>query len=133
MHGFVEDAIADEVQTQEQKAALTAVSGGGVPGLLAWPKVDFVKFGAVERKDLGRIKKISGANLHRNWVLIPHVTNNDDAYIAELEAFRVSTNKENEKSGLKVTRRRGRWALQRLPRPGAGRLPARLAMRERLE
>jgi pyruvate dehydrogenase E2 component (dihydrolipoamide acetyltransferase) len=65
--------------------------------------VDFAKFGAVERKDLGRIKKISGANLHRNWVMIPHVTNHDDADITELEAFRVQLNKENEKSGIKVT------------------------------
>ena len=65
--------------------------------------VDFTKFGEVERKDLSRIKKISGANLHRNWVMIPHVTNNDDADITELEAFRVSTNKENEKAGVKVT------------------------------
>src|SRR4029079_18902577 len=55
------------------------------------------------RKDLSRIKKISGANLHRNWVLIPHVTNHDDADITELEAFRVALNKENEKSGVKVT------------------------------
>lgn len=57
----------------------------------------------VERKDLSRIKKISGANLHRNWVMIPHVTNHDDADITDLEAFRVQTNKENEKSGVKVT------------------------------
>jgi pyruvate dehydrogenase E2 component (dihydrolipoamide acetyltransferase) len=65
--------------------------------------VDFAKFGPVERKDLSRIKKISGANLHRNWVVIPHVTNHDDADITELEAFRVQLNKENEKSGIKVT------------------------------
>ena len=65
--------------------------------------MDFSKFGATERKDLSRIKKISGANLHRNWVVIPHVTNHDDADITELEAFRVATNKENEKSGVKVT------------------------------
>jgi pyruvate dehydrogenase E2 component (dihydrolipoamide acetyltransferase) len=65
--------------------------------------VDFAKFGPVQRKDLSRIKKISGANLHRNWVLIPHVTNHDDADITELEAFRVQLNKENEKSGVKVT------------------------------
>ena len=57
----------------------------------------------IERKDLSRIKKISGANLHRNWVMIPHVTNHDEADITELEAFRVQTNKENEKSGVKVT------------------------------
>ncbi|MEP7058989.1 MAG: 2-oxo acid dehydrogenase subunit E2, partial [Caldimonas sp.] len=67
------------------------------------PQVDFAQFGPVERKDLSRIKKISGANLHRNWVLIPHVTNHDDADITDLEAFRVATNKENEKSGVKVT------------------------------
>ncbi|HUP09634.1 MAG TPA: 2-oxo acid dehydrogenase subunit E2, partial [Caldimonas sp.] len=73
------------------------------PGLLPWPQVDFAKFGAIERKDLSRIKKISAANLHRNWVLIPHVTNHDDADITELEAFRVQTNKENEKAGVKVT------------------------------
>jgi pyruvate dehydrogenase E2 component (dihydrolipoamide acetyltransferase) len=106
VHGFVKGVMAGSVQTQAQKSAApaaAAASGGGIPGLLAWPKVDFAKFGAVERKDLSRIKKLSGANLHRNWVLIPHVTNNDDADITELEAFRVSTNKENEKSGVKVT------------------------------
>jgi pyruvate dehydrogenase E2 component (dihydrolipoamide acetyltransferase) len=65
--------------------------------------VDFTKFGEIERKDLSRIKKISGANLHRNWVLIPHVTNHDDADITELEALRVQLNRENEKSGIKVT------------------------------
>jgi pyruvate dehydrogenase E2 component (dihydrolipoamide acetyltransferase) len=71
--------------------------------LLPWPKVDFTKFGPVERKDLSRIKKISGANLHRNWVMIPHVTNHDNADITELEAFRVQMNKENEKAGIKIT------------------------------
>jgi pyruvate dehydrogenase E2 component (dihydrolipoamide acetyltransferase) len=106
VHGFVKGVMAGSVQTAAQKSAApaaAAAAGGGIPGLLAWPKVDFTKFGAVERKDLSRIKKLSGANLHRNWVLIPHVTNNDDADITELEAFRVSTNKENEKSGVKVT------------------------------
>jgi pyruvate dehydrogenase E2 component (dihydrolipoamide acetyltransferase) len=77
--------------------------GGETLGLLPWPKVDFTKFGAIESKPLSRIKKISGANLHRNWVMIPHVTNHDDADITDLEAFRVQLNKENEKSGLKVT------------------------------
>ncbi len=71
--------------------------------LLPWPSIDFTKFGPVERQELGRIKKISGANLHRNWVVIPHVTNHDDADITDLEAFRVALNKENEKSGVKVT------------------------------
>jgi pyruvate dehydrogenase E2 component (dihydrolipoamide acetyltransferase) len=65
--------------------------------------VDFAKFGPVEAKPLSRIKKISGANLARNWVMIPHVTQFDDADITELEAFRVQLNKENEKSGVKVT------------------------------
>jgi pyruvate dehydrogenase E2 component (dihydrolipoamide acetyltransferase) len=84
-------------------AAPGAGLGGEALGLLPWPKVDFTKFGAIERKPLSRIKKISGANLHRNWVMIPHVTNHDDADITDLEAFRVQLNKENEKSGLKVT------------------------------
>ena len=74
-----------------------------MPGLLPWPQVDFAKFGPIEKKDLSRIKRISGPALHRNWVMIPHVTNHDDADITDLEAFRVSTNKENEKSGVKVT------------------------------
>jgi pyruvate dehydrogenase E2 component (dihydrolipoamide acetyltransferase) len=84
-------------------AAATAQGSGEALGLLPWPKVDFAKFGPIERKDLGRIRKISGANLHRNWVMIPHVTNHDDADISELEAFRVQLNKENEKSGVKIT------------------------------
>ncbi len=86
-------------------AAKAAPAGGGVGGidLLPWPKVDFTKFGPVELKPLSRIKKISGANLHRNWVMIPHVTNHDEADITELEEFRVKMNKENEKSGAKVS------------------------------
>ena len=105
---FTKSVMAGAVQTAAQAAAApkaAPAAGGNVGGLevLAWPKVDFAKFGAVERKELSRIKKISGANLHRNWVMIPHVTNNDEADITELEAFRVSTNKENEKSGVKVT------------------------------
>ena len=106
VQGFVKGVMAGNVQTQAQTAkapAAAAGGGGGLAGLLPWPKVDFAKFGPVERKDLSRIKKISGANLHRNWVMIPHVTNNDEVDITELEAFRVSTNKENEKSGVKVT------------------------------
>jgi pyruvate dehydrogenase E2 component (dihydrolipoamide acetyltransferase) len=85
------------------QAAAPAAAGGAFPGLLPWPQVDFAKFGDVERKELSRIKKISGANLHRNWVLIPHVTNHDDADITDLEAFRVQLNKEHEKDGIKVT------------------------------
>jgi pyruvate dehydrogenase E2 component (dihydrolipoamide acetyltransferase) len=107
LQAFVKGVMSGSVQTQAQKAkapAAGAGSGGGAfPSLLPWPQVDFTKFGPVERKDLSRIKKISGANLHRNWVVIPHVTNHDDADITELEAFRVQLNKENEKSGIKVT------------------------------
>ncbi|MDH1902214.1 dihydrolipoyllysine-residue acetyltransferase [Comamonas aquatica] len=105
--GFTKSVMAGAVQTLAQQAAAPKSSGGNVGGLevLAWPKVDFAKFGPVERKDLSRIKKISGANLHRNWVMIPHVTNNDLADITDLEAFRVSTNAENAKakSDVKVT------------------------------
>jgi pyruvate dehydrogenase E2 component (dihydrolipoamide acetyltransferase) len=103
---FVKGVMSGSVQTAAQKsrsAPAAAATGGAFPGLLAWPQVDFTKFGAIERKDLSRIKKISGANLHRNWVVIPHVTNHDDADITDLEAFRVQTNKENEKSGVKIT------------------------------
>ncbi len=106
VQGFVKGVMAGSVQTRAQsvKAPAAAAAGGGTfPGLLAWPNVDFTKFGPVERRDLSRIKKISGANLHRNWVVIPHVTNHDDADITDLEAFRVATNKENEKAGIKVT------------------------------
>ena len=103
--GFTKSVMGGAVQTLA--AAATAKANGGNDGaglgLIPWPKVDFAKFGAVERKDMSRIKKISGANLHRNWVMIPHVTNHDDADITELEAFRVQMNKENEKSGLKIT------------------------------
>jgi pyruvate dehydrogenase E2 component (dihydrolipoamide acetyltransferase) len=105
VQGFVKAVMSGAVQTVAQKAAAPAAAAGGGTGLnlLAWPKVDFEKFGPVERKELSRIKKISGANLHRNWVVIPHVTNHDDADITELEAFRVQLNKENEKAGIKVT------------------------------
>ncbi|WP_166303149.1 dihydrolipoyllysine-residue acetyltransferase [Bradyrhizobium sp. 2S1] len=87
------------------KPQAAAASGGGVGGidLLPWPKVDFAKFGPVERKELGRIKKISAANLHRNWVVIPHVTTHDEADITDLEQFRVKMNKELEKSGVKLS------------------------------
>jgi len=84
-------------------AAGGGISGGGSLNLLPWPTVDFAKFGPVEARPLSRIKKISGANLARNWVMIPHVTQFDEADITDLEAFRVALNKENEKSGTKVT------------------------------
>jgi pyruvate dehydrogenase E2 component (dihydrolipoamide acetyltransferase) len=88
--------------TAPTKAAAAPAAGGGID-LLPWPKVDFAKFGPVERKEMSRIKKISGANLHRNWVVIPHVTTHDEADITELEQFRVQMNKELEKSGVKLS------------------------------
>ncbi len=81
----------------------STVSAEGGFSVLGWPKVDFAKFGEIQTKPLSRIKKISGANLHRNWVMIPHVTNNDVADITELEALRQQLNAENKKSGVKVT------------------------------
>jgi pyruvate dehydrogenase E2 component (dihydrolipoamide acetyltransferase) len=93
---FVKGALA------RGAAAPAAPVLGGLT-VLPWPQVDFAKFGPIEAQPLSRIKKISGANLHRNWVMIPHVTNNDVADITDLEALRVQLNKENEKSGVKLT------------------------------
>ncbi|MEF8699480.1 MAG: dihydrolipoyllysine-residue acetyltransferase [Candidatus Accumulibacter sp. UW26] len=84
-------------------AAAAAPSLGGGLDLLPWPKVDFAKFGAVEVRPLARIKKISAQNLARNWVMVPAVTYHEDADITDLEAFRVAINRENEKTGLKIT------------------------------
>jgi len=83
----------------------STASGGSLGGLnlIPWPKVDFSKFGETERQPLNRIKKLTAANLGRNWVMIPAVTYHEDADITELEAFRVLTNKESEKQGLKIT------------------------------
>ncbi|MGL4435340.1 MAG: dihydrolipoyllysine-residue acetyltransferase [Giesbergeria sp.] len=105
VQAFTQRVMTGSVQTKAQAAKAPAGGGGTGVGLdlLPWPKVDFSKFGPVERKELGRIKKISGANLTRNAVVIPAVTNHDDADITDLEAFRVQLNKENEKSGIKVT------------------------------
>jgi len=107
VQAFTRSVMSGAAQTlaiAAQQAAKPAAGGGGSElGLIPWPKVDFAKFGPIERKDMSRIKKISGANLLRNAVMIPAVTNHDDADITDLEAFRVATNKENEKSGIKVT------------------------------
>ena len=100
----------DDVQAYV-KAAMSgggnagAASGGSLGGLnlIPWPKVDFAKFGEIERQPLNRIKKLTAANLGRNWVMIPAVTYHEDADITDLEAFRVLTNKENEKKGVKIT------------------------------
>jgi len=92
--GFVKSALAQS----------STASGSGLQmGLPAWPQVDFAKFGPVENLPLSRIKKISGPALHRNWVSIPHVTQNDEADITELEAFRKSMADEAQKQGVKLT------------------------------
>jgi pyruvate dehydrogenase E2 component (dihydrolipoamide acetyltransferase) len=82
-----------------------AVAGGAVTGLelAPWPRVDFEKFGPVERRERSRIEKISAPNLARNWVMIPHVTQNDEADITELESFRKQVNEEHAKDGVKLT------------------------------
>ncbi|CAH0441731.1 dihydrolipoyllysine-residue acetyltransferase [Ralstonia pseudosolanacearum] len=100
---YVKGVMTGQAAAPGKAAAAAAPAGGGELNLLPWPKVDFTKFGPVEPKPLSRIKKISGANLHRNWVMIPHVTNNDEADITELETFRVQMNKEHEKAGVKFT------------------------------
>ncbi|MBN3788369.1 dihydrolipoyllysine-residue acetyltransferase [Burkholderia sp. Ac-20353] len=90
-------------QTAAQNPSGAAGGAGGELNLLPWPKVDFTRFGEIETQPLSRIKKISGANLHRNWVMIPHVTNCEEADITDVEALRVKLNKEYEKQGVKVT------------------------------
>lgn len=96
---FVKAALSGGVPA----AAGGAVAAGGGLNLLPWPKVDFSKFGDVEVQPLSRIKKISGANLARNWAMIPHVTQFEQADITDLEGLRVALNKENEKAGIKLT------------------------------
>ncbi|HUR88740.1 MAG TPA: dihydrolipoyllysine-residue acetyltransferase [Ramlibacter sp.] len=103
VQGFTKAVMKGEATTKAAAGKGSGAGGGEALGLLPWPKVDFAKFGPIERKDMPRIKKISGANIHRNWVMIPHVTNHDDADITDLEAFRVQLNKENEKAGIKIT------------------------------
>ncbi|MDR0805478.1 MAG: pyruvate dehydrogenase complex dihydrolipoyllysine-residue acetyltransferase [Enterobacteriaceae bacterium] len=96
----VQSYVKEAVKRAESGA--TASAGGSLPGLLPWPKVDFSKFGEVEEVELGRIQKISGANLHRNWVMIPHVTQFDETDITDVEAFRKQQNVEAEKKKLDV-------------------------------
>lgn len=95
-------ALGGSPSTGTSSSGAGSADLGGMT-LLPWPSVDFTKFGPVERQPLSRIKKISGANLHRNWVRIPHVTNNEEADITELEAFRVKLNEEHAKAGTKFT------------------------------
>ncbi len=96
VQAYVKEAV------KRAESAPAAASGGGLPGMLPWPKVDFSKFGEVEEVELGRIQKISGANLSRNWVMIPHVTHFDKTDITDLEAFRKQQNAEAEKRKLDV-------------------------------
>ena len=97
VQAFVKGALAN------RPAAAAAPGKGGGLDVLAWPDVDFSKFGPVELKPRSRIKKLSAANLHRNWVMIPHVTQFDEADITELESFRKSNTAETEKQGFKLT------------------------------
>jgi pyruvate dehydrogenase E2 component (dihydrolipoamide acetyltransferase) len=107
IQSFTQAVMSGSLATKAIAASPVKSASGGDSGaslgLIAWPKVDFAKFGPIERKEMSRIKKISGQNLTRNAILIPAVTNHDDADITELEAFRVQLNKENEKAGIKVT------------------------------
>ncbi|MCO5119041.1 MAG: dihydrolipoyllysine-residue acetyltransferase [Burkholderiaceae bacterium] len=98
------DDVLAFVKSVVAKPASAPAEGAGL-GLIPWPKVDFARFGPIERKPLARVRKLSAANLHRNWVMIPHVTNHDDADVTELEAFRLQLNDEaaKDKSGVKIT------------------------------
>jgi pyruvate dehydrogenase E2 component (dihydrolipoamide acetyltransferase) len=96
---FVKSAMTGGALPRQTGAA----GGGNGLNLLPWPQIDFSKFGEIETQPLSRIKKLSGANLARNWAMIPHVTQFEDADITDLEALRVALNKENEKAGTKVT------------------------------
>ncbi|MCC7545818.1 MAG: dihydrolipoyllysine-residue acetyltransferase [Aquabacterium sp.] len=103
-HVDIQNYVKGALSRVDQPVASAGASGGmGGLDVLPWPQVDFAKYGPIERQPLSRIKKISGVNLHRNWVRIPHVTNNDEADITELEAFRVKLNEEHAKAGTKFT------------------------------
>ncbi|MFC7420415.1 dihydrolipoyllysine-residue acetyltransferase [Iodobacter arcticus] len=103
LHGDVQAYVKSVMSGQAAAPNASAVGTGSGLDLLPWPKVDFAKFGPIETKPLTRIQKLSGANLHRNWVVIPHVTFNDECDITELEEFRKSIGKEWEKSGMKLS------------------------------
>jgi len=102
IQGFVKGVMKGDAAGKPVAGAPQARGGAGLD-LLPWPEVDFAKFGPVELKARSRIQKLSAANLHRNWVMIPHVTQNDEADITELEAFRKSNTAETEKQGFKLT------------------------------
>ncbi|HTV73045.1 MAG TPA: dihydrolipoyllysine-residue acetyltransferase [Candidatus Acidoferrales bacterium] len=103
-HGRVtKDDLVNFVKRAVQAAPPAPAASGTGLNLAPWPKVDFAQYGPIEVKPLSRIKKISGPNLHRNWVMIPHVTNNEDADITGLEEFRQQVNAEQGASGAKLT------------------------------
>ncbi|WP_118784838.1 pyruvate dehydrogenase complex dihydrolipoyllysine-residue acetyltransferase [Haemophilus haemolyticus] len=105
IEAYVKTAVKAYESGATTQAAGNGVANGAGLGLLPWPKVDFSKFGEIEEVELSRINKISGANLHRNWVMIPHVTHFDKADITDLEAFRKEQNAlaEKQKLGVKIT------------------------------
>ncbi len=102
-HRIVKEDVQSFVKAALAQPATAAAGAGAGLNLLPWPDVDFAKFGPVEPRPLSRIKKISGANLARNWVMIPHVTHHEEADITELEAFRKQSNDAAAKQGIKVT------------------------------
>ncbi len=103
VRAYIKAVMNGQMACPHPNAASAGASLGGGLDLLPWPQIDFTKFGEIDVQPLSRIKKISGQNLSRNWVMIPHVTNNEVADVTELEAFRVQLNKEHEKAGIKFT------------------------------
>lgn len=103
MQQYVKGVIAGGTATPAPTGSATGKGSGAGLSLLPWPSLDFSKFGPTELQPLSRIKKISGPNLHRNWVMIPHVTQFDEADVTELEEFRKSSNNAMAKSGVKLT------------------------------
>jgi len=100
---WVKGVVSQRTAARAEGGAVAAGETGAALGLLPWPQVDFARFGPVQTKPLGRIRRIAAGNLHRNWVMIPHVTNHEDADVTELEAFRQQLNREHERDGTKVT------------------------------
>ena len=103
VRAYIKAVMNGQMACPHPNAASAGASLGDGLDLLPWPQIDFTKFGEIDVQPLSRIKKISGQNLSRNWVMIPHVTNNEVADVTELEAFRVQLNKEHEKAGIKFT------------------------------
>ena len=101
VRAFIKSVMSGQVALRGAAGQSTG-SGVGLD-LLPWPKVDFAKFGEIDAQPMSRIKKISGQNLARNWVMIPHVTVNEDADVTKLEQFRIQMNKEHEKQGVKFS------------------------------